>query len=236
MAETMATTFTGAAHRLTQIPVRDGALAEDFEVPDGATGIVIFADGSGSARVSPRSQYVARALREAGLATLLPELLTEAEERNDHLAALLRSDIGFLTSRLIETIRWVATMPATRGLPIGLFGVSTAAAAALAAAAAVPGLVSSVVSRGDRPDLAGGHLPLVSAPTMLIVGGYDAKALAHNSDAFARLRCEKRLCFVPGSTHLGMGDALDAVALGAAEWLARLLPAAPSPDRTSGSR
>jgi len=217
------TTLPATTRHGIQIPVRDGALVGDLDIPAGARGIVIFARGSGNARHNQRNDHAAMAFREAGFATLLPDLLTEAEEREDELTAELRFDISFLTSRLTDTIAWVAQLPETRGLPIGLFGTNMGAAVAIAAAAADPQRVRAVVCSGGHPDPAKRDFALVSTPTMLIVGGYEAKVLGQNSEAFVRLRCEKRFCLVPGSTHLSNGDTLDAVARGASEWFTRHL-------------
>ena len=211
-----------------EIPVRDGTLVGELDIPPGARGVVIVARGSGNARHNERNDHAARAFRQVGFATLLPDLLTEAEEREDELTAALRFDLGFLTSRLMDTMDWVARFPRTRGLPIGLFGINIGAAVALAAAAADPQLVRAVVCSGGHPDLAKRDFALVSAPTMLIVGGYDAKVLGQNSKAFVRLRCEKRFCLVPGSTHPSKDDTVDAVARGASEWFTHHLPVAVS--------
>ncbi len=165
-------------------------------VPEAASGIVLFAHGSGSSRLSPRNSYVAEALREAGLGTLLFDLLTEDEAENRaHVF-----DIRLLAERLEMAARWIVRERA--GLPLGLFGASTGAAAALVAAAAMPNAVGAVVSRGGRPDLAGPALPKVAAPTLLIVGGDDPEVLDLNREALAELRCTKRLDIVPGATHL----------------------------------
>ena len=193
----------GSTHRHVEIPIQDGGLAGDLAVPAHAIGIVIFAHGSGSSRLSPRNQYVAQMLQRARLGTLLLDLLTADEEREDDLTGALRFDIDLLTKRLTAAIRWVEGSDELRTLPIGLFGASTGAAAALAAAAAVDGQhVAAVVSRGGRPDLAGSRLPQVHAATLLIVGGYDPTVLALNRDALARLACEKQLAVVPRATHL----------------------------------
>lgn len=222
----MNTTISRTAGTHVQIPVRDGTLAGDLNIPAGATGIVVFAHGSGSGRHSPRNQFVAEALAKTGLATLLPDLLTEAEEQEDELTGALRFDIGFLTSRLVDVIHWVAAQPETRGLGIGLFGASTGAAAAIAAAAMEARQVRAVVSRGGRPDLAGRVLALVSAPTLLIVGGDDVHVLALNRDAYSRMRCDKRLAVVPGATHLfEEPGTLEAVAGYAGEWFTSHLSA-----------
>jgi dienelactone hydrolase len=218
--ETVDTTLNESIQRHVQIPARDKVmLAGDLVVPEGATGLVIFAHGSGSSRLSPRNQYVAEVLGRAGLATLLVDLLTDQEEQEDDVTGGLRFDIGFLAARLIDAIHWAAKSDSLRGLAIGLFGASTGAAAALAAAAIEARGVRAVVSRGGRPDLAGRVLALVPAATLLIVGGDDVPVLALNRDAYSRLRCDKRLIVVPGATHLfEEPGALEAVAGHASEW------------------
>ena len=167
-------------------------------VPQGAGGLVIFAHGSGSGRLSPRNNHVAAALREAGLATLLLDLLTPAEERNRANVF----DIPLLASRLVLASDWVAQRPETNALRIGYFGASTGAGAALVAAADAPDQVQAVVSRGGRPDLAGTALPRVRAPTLLIVGGHDEPVIELNQQAQERMRCKTELVIVPGATHL----------------------------------
>ena len=184
------------------ITVGDGVLRGDLDVPPGAVGMVIFAHGRGSGRMSPRNQRVATVLREARLATLLLDLLTEDEELEDALTAAFRFDIGLLATRLTAAIRWVQASRELRQLPLGLFGASTGAAAALVAAAAEQETVEAVVSRGGRPDLAGNTLALVRAATLLIVGGYDPTVLAANREALQKLVCEKQLAVVPRATHL----------------------------------
>jgi dienelactone hydrolase len=171
-------------------------------VPDNATGVVLFAHGSGSSRHSPRNRYVAGALREGGLATLLMDLLTTAEEREDARAARLRFDINLLAGRLVSAIAWLDENPATSRLRIGLFGASTGAGAALVAAAECPDAVGAVVSRGGRPDLAIPVLDRVKSPTLLIVGGLDHPVIDMNREALEHLRAEKKLEIVPGATHL----------------------------------
>jgi pimeloyl-ACP methyl ester carboxylesterase len=220
----MDTITVGSIHRHVEIPVHDGGLAGDLDVPANAVGIVIFAHGSGSSRLSPRNQYVAKLLRQARLATLLLDLLTEEEEREDDLTTAYRFDIHLLTTRLTGAIRWVEGSDELRPMPIGLFGASTGAAAALAAAAIHGQHVSAVVSRGGRPDLAGGSLAHVRAATLLIVGGYDPTVLALNRDALARLGCEKQLAVVPRATHLfEEPGALEEVARLAQQWFVRHL-------------
>jgi len=166
-------------------------------LPPSAEGIVIFAHGSGSSRLSPRNRFVADALGRAGLATLLFDLLTE-EEAQDRANVF---DIPLLADRLQAAARWARLAPATRSLPVGYFGASTGAAAALQAAAADKE-IAAIVSRGGRPDLAGQALGFVQAPTLLIVGGNDQEVLALNRVAQRRLRCENRIEIVPGASHL----------------------------------
>ena len=167
-------------------------------VPEGARGIVIFAHGSGSSRLSPRNTRVAQALNARGLATLLFDLLTEREAHDRRNVF----DIPLLGARVAEAVTWARAERETAHLSVGLFGASTGAAAALVAAAQTPGDVAAVVSRGGRPDLAGGLLPRVRAPTLLIVGGADHGVIELNEQALAQLTCEKRLEILPGATHL----------------------------------
>jgi len=193
-------------------------------VPDGAHGVVLFAHGSGSSRHSPRNQYVARVLRQAGLGTLLIDLLTADEESVDQYTRHLRFDIELLALRLIGTTDWLRQHPLTDELPIGYFGASTGAGAALLAAADRPDVVRAVVSRGGRPDLAGPALLRVHAPTLLIVGGADAPVIDLNERALELLGGEKELRIVPGATHLfEEPGALEEVARLAADWFARHL-------------
>ncbi len=206
-----------------RIPSGDAVLAGDLTTPDHAAGIVLFAHGSGSSRHSSRNRFVARELQTAGLATLLMDLLTAEEEVVDERTAELRFDIGLLARRVVDAIAWTRIEAAPR-LPIGLFGASTGAAAALVAAAERPDDVAAVVSRGGRPDLAGTALPHVMAPTLLIVGGEDGLVIDLNQQARARMRAETRLEIVPGATHLfEEPGALEAVAGLARDWLVRHL-------------
>ena len=171
-------------------------------IPEHAKGLVVFAHGSGSSRFSSRNRFVAEILNEAGIATLQFDLLTEEEEDLDQRSREFRFDIDLLTDRLIGVIDWVSRETATAALPIGLFGASTGAAAALGAAAARPDKVDAVVSRGGRPDLALPHLAKVKAPTLLIVGGDDTVVIELNQQAAEQLAVEHRLEIIPGATHL----------------------------------
>jgi len=178
------------------------ALEGHLTLPEGVQGLVVFAHGSGSSRHSPRNGMVARALENAGLGTLLLDLLTAQEEQSERDTLALRFDIGLLASRLEGTLGWLGRTQATRPLRLGLFGASTGAAAALVAAARSPQTVHAVVSRGGRPDLAGGSLARVLAPTLLIVGGADRGVLAFNEQALTVLPGPKHLEVVPGAGHL----------------------------------
>lgn len=195
-----------------------------LDIPPGAEGIVLFAHGSGSSRHSPRNRYVAQALRQGGVATLLIDLLTEEEEEIDEVTSHLRFNIPLLARRLVGATDWLLRYSQTRGLRIGLFGASTGAGAALVAAAERPDAIAAIVSRGGRPDLAGEALARVRAPTLLIVGGYDEPVIAMNEDALRQLSAEKRLMIVPGATHLfEEPGALDQVASLARDWFVRYL-------------
>jgi putative phosphoribosyl transferase len=199
-------------------------LEGDLGVPGEAGGVVLFAHGSGSGRHSPRNRYVAGVLHEAGLATLMIDLLTPEEEEVDLRTSHLRFDIRLLAERLAGATDWLVQNPDTQNLRIGYFGASTGAGAALVAAAERPREVSAIVSRGGRPDLAEDALPLVKAPTLLIVGGNDVPVIGMNEEAFAQMRAEKRLEIVPGATHLfEERGALEEVAQLAADWFAHHL-------------
>lgn len=216
------------AHIVTPRPVRveaaGAALNADLSLPADAAGIVIFAHGSGSSRLSSRNRAVAEVFQHAGLATLLLDLLTEREERTDVLTAEFRFDIPLLADRVVGAIEWAQAHAPTAPLPVGLFGASTGAAAALIAAAQRPSIVRAVVSRGGRPDLAEGSLDVVSAPTLLIVGGRDDVVIQLNRDAFERLKGPKELQIVAGATHLfEEPGALDRVAQLARDWFLRYL-------------
>jgi len=184
------------------IQTRDTTLEGILTIPDDATSIVVFAHGSGSSRLSPRNTYVAQALNEAGLATLLFDLLTSEEEKVDFITREFRFDIELLSRRLIDTIDWVTTCKDTQTLNIGTFGSSTGAASALIAAAERPDVVKAVVSRGGRPDLAGDFLPNISAASLLIVGGLDETVIQMNKDARDKMNCEVSIDIIPGATHL----------------------------------
>jgi dienelactone hydrolase len=198
-------------------------LEGDLVIPEKPRAIIAFAHGSGSSRHSPRNQYVARALQQGGLATLLFDLLTSEEERIDVRTAHLRFDIPMLARRLSEATAWLKKDADTRDLLVGYFGASTGAAAALVAAAQRPKDVFAVVSRGGRPDLAGSSLPLVKASTLLIVGGEDTPVIAMNQNAFQQLRMEeKKLEIVPSATHLfEEPGTLEKVAALARDWFQR---------------
>ena len=185
-----------------RVPVDGTTLSADLAIPVEAHGIVLFAHGSGSSRHSPRNQFVARVLQQSDFGTLLMDLLTETEEAVDNRTREKRFDINLLARRLTATVDWLSAQPAYKHLPVGLFGASTGAAAALVSATQRPGLVKSVVSRGGRPDLAGDSLPIVKAPTLLIVGGWDDAVLALNEQAKARMKGEVQLKVVPRATHL----------------------------------
>jgi dienelactone hydrolase len=184
------------------IPVGKAVINGNLNVPHGAKGIVLFAHGSGSSRFSPRNTHVAREINQAGIATLLIDLLTEQEEAIDESTGEYRFNIDLLAQRLVHATEWVKKNPDTKSLAIGYFGASTGAAAALIAAAKIPEQVKAVVSRGGRPDLAGEHLPKVKAPTLLIVGGDDTEVLELNRQASQQMTAEKKTVVVPGATHL----------------------------------
>jgi putative phosphoribosyl transferase len=207
------------------VQVGDVTLNGDLVVPDGATGIVLFAHGSGSSRHSPRNRFVAEALQAAGLATLLIDLLTLEEETIDLRSRALRFDIGLLADRLIRATDWIYRSPQISGLSLGYFGASTGAAAALMAAAENPEVARAVVSRGGRPDLAGEALARVQAPTLLIVGGADYGVIELNQQAAAQLQVENRIEIIRGATHLfEEPGALEQVAKLAAGWFNDHLP------------
>ena len=199
-------------------------LEGDLCIPSNASGVVVFAHGSGSGRRSSRNRYVGQVLRQSGLATLLFDLLTEEEEKSDVQTGRYRFDIRLLANRLVSTMQWLKQNPETKDMNIGYFGASTGAAAALVAAAEHPTDVGAVVSRGGRPDLVRTALPYVKSPTLLIVGGRDLPVMAMNRDAFSELHSEKKLVVIPGATHLfEEAGALEEVAKLATNWFANYL-------------
>ncbi|GGT25139.1 hydrolase [Streptomyces kurssanovii] len=205
------------------IDAGDVTLTGDLVLPEAAPGIVCFAHGSGSSRHSPRNRQVAETLQRAGLGTLLMDLLSEEEERVDRVTAELRFDIPLLGRRVTAAVDRLAERPDTGSLPVGLFGASTGAAAALVAAAARADRVSAVVSRGGRPDLAGTALGRVRAPVLLIVGGEDREVLELNEQAAERLTAEYRVHVIPGATHLfEEAGTLEAAADAARDWFLRM--------------
>jgi pimeloyl-ACP methyl ester carboxylesterase len=222
------------------VHIRSGSamLPGDLILPAGAPGVVLFAHGSGSSRHSPRNQFVARTIREAGEAgvgTLLFDLLTPEEESVDTYTGHLRFNIGLLAERLIDATYWVnGEFP---NLRIGYFGSSTGGGAALVAAAELGTTVGAVVSRGGRPDLAGDALPHVKSPTLLIVGGLDYPVIEMNEHAFEQLRCEKELVIVPGATHLfEEPGTLEKVAHLAADWFQTHLTPIATDQETANSQ
>lgn len=201
------------------VPADGVMLSGDLGMPAAARGIVLFAHGSGSSRFSQRNRHVAASLRARRFATLLVDLLTVEEEAVDLRTAEIRFDIDLLARRVVGVVDWLGRASSTAGLGIGLFGASTGAAGALVAAAERPDVVQAVVSRGGRPDLAGGALPRVVAPTLLIVGGADTLVIDLNQQAFEDLRCEREIVIVPRATHLfEEPGALDQVADLAGHW------------------
>jgi dienelactone hydrolase len=212
-------------HAEVRIPVGQVRLDGDLTLPAAPHGVVVFAHGSGSSRFSSRNRFVAQQLREAGLGTLLMDLLTPEEERVDERTAHLRFDIGLLAERLVGATDWLKLQPETADLPVGYFGASTGGGAALVAAAQRPDDVGAVVSRGGRPDLAGEALRHVRAPTLLIVGGEDRVVIRMNQEALALIPAEKQLVIVPGATHLfEEPGALEEVARLASLWFNTYLP------------
>ncbi|MDD5374272.1 MAG: dienelactone hydrolase family protein [Acidithiobacillus sp.] len=186
------------SERSVHISAEGTRLEGNWVIPENALGLVLFAHGSGSSRLSPRNNYVAQVLRDGGIATLLFDLLTEEEDR----VYATRFDIGLLSERLALATRWTQRQPEAAGLPLGYFGASTGAAAALRAAARFGDAIAAVVSRGGRPDLTGPAISRVTAPTLLIVGGLDDVVIGMNETAYAELRAEKQMVIVPGATHL----------------------------------
>jgi putative phosphoribosyl transferase len=218
-----------AAIEAVEVPAGADTMNADLRVPAGAKGLVVFAHGSGSSRFSSRNRQVAEFLGERGFATLLLDLLTAQEEAIDERTAEYRFDIARLGPRVSAAADWAATRADIGRLPIGCFGASTGAAAALIAAAERPATIAAVVSRGGRPDLAGEALARVKAPTLLIVGGYDEPVIELNREAMRQMRAHVELEIVPGATHLfEESGTLDQVADLAASWFTRYLRAASS--------
>ncbi len=212
--------------RPVMIKAGNAALAGDLVLPGESGMLVLFAHGSGSSRRSPRNRYVAGVLQEAGLGTLLFDLLTAEEGRQDERNRVLRFDIRLLGQRLIQASEWLKRNPATSRYSVGYFGASTGAAAAMIAAARFPQYTSAVVSRGGRPEMAGDALSRVQAPTLLIVGGDDVQVIQINQQALALLRTEKKLVIVPGASHLfEEPGTLEQAACLARDWFLRHPPA-----------
>lgn len=216
---------------LERIPVGPMHVEGMLELPANVQSIVLFAHGSGSSRHSKRNNYVAKVLQNSGIGTLLMDLLTP-EEDADYPK---RFDIPLLTHRLLAATSWVKNDPRTNHLPIGYFGASTGAAAALQAAALYGEEIGAVVSRGGRPDIAGiSSLEKVKSPTLLIVGGWDEEVITLNRDAYEHMRCNKEILIIPGATHLFMEPgALEEVANQAAAWFGKYLMALPAEKSTA---
>ena len=221
----MASDFGPPREQDVSLALNQVTLQGTLALPPRALGVVLFAHGSGSSRFSARNRSVARELQGAGIATLLIDLLTAAEEEEDRVTGHLRFDIDFLARRLVGATEWLGADGATMALRVGVFGASTGGGAALVAAADRPERVAAVVSRGGRPDLAGPALPRVRCPTLLIVGGRDEPVIAMNQEAVRRMRAPVQLEIVPGATHLfEEPGTLEEVARLAREFFVRHLP------------
>lgn len=219
----MAEFASDTEHPIT-IPCADVHLEGILHIPSHVKGIVIFAHGSGSSRLSPRNQYIARVLQQSKQATLLFDLLTSTEEEIDTQTSQYRFDIDFLATRLVAATNWVRKNPTLNKLPIAYFGASTGGGAALVAAARLATVVKAVVSRGGRPDLAGESLAYVKAPTLLIVGGDDTQVIMLNKQAYSQLHTTKKMELIPGATHLfEEPGALETVARLADDWFKQYL-------------
>jgi putative phosphoribosyl transferase len=218
--------------REVSIALDNVMLMGTLAVPNDAKGLVLFAHGSGSSRHSPRNRYVAQILQSRHIGTLLFDLLTRQEESVDQYSGEVRFNIRLLAKRLVGATQWAMSGEATQELRIGYFGASTGAGAALVAAAELPGVVSAIVSRGGRPDLAGVALGFVLAPTLFIVGGEDAPVITLNREALARLKCpDKKLVIIPGATHLfEESGTIEEVARVAAEWFSQHFMLAEKPQ------
>jgi pimeloyl-ACP methyl ester carboxylesterase len=211
-----------AKHKTIEIPIGQVVLIGNLFVPENASALVLFSHGSGSSRMSPRNNYVASVLQQEGLATLLFDLLTEEEDR----LYKTRFNIDLLTQRLIAVTEWIKMQKETKGLQLAYFGASTGAASALSAAAYFGDDIGAVVSRGGRPDLAMTELHMVTAPTLLIVGGWDKVVIVLNQKAYGKLRCERKLEIVPEATHLFEEHGkLEEVAALSAKWFTEHLQA-----------
>ena len=207
-----------------RIPAGGVMLDGELRLPADPSGVVVFAHGTGSSRFSPRNQSVAKTIRQAGVGTLLFDLLTKEEESVDIYTRHLRFDISLLAERLIATIDWLERQDTTKALPIGLFGASTGGGAALVAAAKLRDRVRAVVSRGGRPDLAGDALSRVVSPTLLIIGALDDAVIEMNREAMSKMKCQVEMRIIPGATHLfEEPGALEFVASLAAEWFVKYL-------------
>lgn len=213
--------MSATIEKLVHIPVDEVYIEGMLSLPKHASGLVLFAHGSGSSRQSPRNNYVAQVLRDNGIGTLLMDLLSPEEDMNYQT----RFDIQLLTKRLLAATRWVKANALTDGLPLGYFGASTGAAAALQAAAVLGDEISAVVSRGGRPDLAGqDFLSRVKAPTLLLVGGLDDVVITLNRDAYDLMHSKKEISIIPGATHLfEEAGTLEQVAYQASAWFVRYL-------------
>lgn len=220
--------------REVQVSTASGPLMAHLSWPDPCDGVVVFAHGSGSSRFSPRNHFVAERLQAAGLATLLIDLLTPREAKDDEVSHRWRFDLSLLADRLTGTVDWLiqhgmGNGPGPAAVPVGLFGASTGAAAALLTAAARPQAIRALVCRGGRPDLAPTALPRVRCPTLFIVGGADPEVLALNQQALATLTAPRQLAVVPGASHLFVETgALEQVGALAQEWFHEHLPSPPS--------
>ena len=207
-----------------RIPVGKVVVYGDLTIPVDCVGIVLFAHGSGSSRLSPRNQFVAKEFNQSKIGTLLFDLLTSEEEERDMFTAEYRFDIPLLAERLVGATEWLGANPLSRNCKFGYFGASTGAAAALIAAARLPNKIACVVSRGGRPDLAEDYLPLVKAPTLLLVGGLYSEVIELNEQAMAQMTVEKKLQIIPGATHLFEEHGkLEEVSNASRDWFLRFL-------------
>jgi putative phosphoribosyl transferase len=220
-------TISGWNEQTYRIPIEGGLTLEGFlNIPESLRGVVLFVHGSGSSRHSPRNQFVARILHDAGIATMLIDLLTTQEEEDDYYTGRLRFNIDLLSERVSQTTRWLTDYDPAAHLNVGYFGASTGAAAALVAASQHPQIVKAIVSRGGRPDLAKSYLGRVQSPTLLIIGEKDTQVIALNDLAYSLLRCPKQTAIVPAASHLfEEPGTLEQVAQLARQWFMQYLPA-----------